>query len=437
MFSREVVKFFTKLFFLFNLFYLTSFAKNNGINSNEIDEIDLYENNKLTTVSNDYFYSSTYTVGLSFGCTNFLKYDIKELSEPNLNDMRFGLKPNIGGIRGSYNILFSNSFFAKGLGVFPRFGIDVDLKGYNVLNRFWASSPINLVRIFGDIGILFINIGKKIGGVLFKRCCSCGGSLKYYKPKLKLLNRPEFVFNTHFTFEPETTIFTRFRLTSQIGIGPSLINLYRKTTEKLILADTDLKEVDNKLYNYIFDIGFSFKMILKVAITNNFLNAFHFEFGYNYNPILLNIFLNNNSSIIDGGLWNFFLSINYARNMNVGLETVDFFDSKLETSIDKSILKETIFDREENKKDTIFLDCGIGIGQWIDVDSDRELKRNICPMLQCSFMMPYFGKKFGEHHYLSFIGLDVNEDLYTGKYHNGEHNPFFGILNNLSVSYNF
>ena len=37
--------------------------------------------------------------------------------------------------------------------------------------------------------------------------------------------------------------------------------------------------------------------------------------------------------------------------------------------------------------------------------SDKDLKKIPCPILQCSFMMPYFGKKIGDNHYLSFIGV--------------------------------
>lgn len=422
---------------MFNLFYLTSIAKNNSVQSTEIDEIDLSENNKLTTISNDYPYSSTFTVGTSFGVASFLKYDIKE-PEQELSNIRFGLKPNFGGLKGSYNILFSNSFFAKRLGVFPRFGIYLDLRGYNILHRFWTNFPLNSIKLLINIGTFLINGARKAGKCMCKKCCTCGGRTSYTKFELNVLNKPEVVFSSFFTFEPETSVFDKIRLIPQIGIGPSFVNLYRKTSNKLILGKEDQKEVDNNFYKYRFDIGFSFKMILKVTSTSNFLNAFHLEMGYNYNPLLFNtILFNDKDAITDGGLWNFFLSLNYARNMNIGLETVDFFNSKLETSIDKSILKETVFDREENKKDTIFLDCGIGIGQWIDIGSDKELKKSICPMLQCSFMMPYFGKKIGNNHYLSFIGVDVNYDTWTGEYHNKDHNIFFKFLNNISVSYNF
>lgn len=423
---------------MFNLFHFTLNAKDKNVESIEIEEIDLSENNKLSTVSDEYFYSSSFTVGVSLGATSFLKYDIKELSEPDLDTIFFEPKFNLGGLRGSYNVLFSNSFFAKRLGVFPRIGIDADLRGYNVLTRFWTNAPINLTYLIGDIFITLINGVKRMGKCMCKRCCSCGDRIKYLKPKLKTLSMPEFVLSAFFTFEPETSIYNKVRLIPQIGIGPSFINLYRKTSGKFILEESDQKVVDDNLYKYRIDIAFSFKMILKVASTSDFLNAFHLEIGYNYNPLLFNLFfIHDKKAIVNGGLCNFFLSLNYARNMNIGLETVDFFDSKLETSIDKSILKDTIFDREENRKYTIFLDCGIGIGQWVDISSDKELKRSYCPMLQCSFMMPYFGKKIGNHHYLSFIGVDVNEDLLTGTYHNYNHNIFFRLLNNLSVSYNF
>lgn len=423
---------------MFNLFFLTSIAKDNSFQNVEVEEIDLSENNKLTTVSDDYFYSSTFTVGTTFGVTSFLKYNITEMSEPELNTLDFSPKIHIGGLKGSYNVLFSNSFFAKRLGIFPRFGIDLDLRGYNLLYRFWTNSPFNFGKLCANFFIVIINGVKKMGKCMCKRCCTCDGKIGYNKLQLRILNRPELVFSTFFTFEPETSVFDKVRLIPQIGIGPSIVNLYRKTTGKLILSETDQRVVDDDLYKYRFDIAFSFKMILKVASTSDFLNAFHLEIGYNYNPLLVNVFLfNDKNAIVDGGLWNFFLSLNYARNMNIGLETVDFFNSKLETSIDKSILKETVFDREENKKDTIFLDCGIGIGQWVDISSDKDLKKSPCPMLQCSFMMPYFGKKIGNNHYLSFICVDVNEDLFTGTYHNYNHNIFFRLLNNLSVSYNF
>ena len=438
MFNKRLeVNFFTKVFLLFNIMFFYINTKENNSEKIEVIDIDLSENNKLTTISNDYFYSSTFTVGASLGVTRYLKYDNKGPSDMDLDEIEFGNKLNIGGLKGSYNILFSNSFFAKRLGIFPRFGIDADLRGYNFLHRFWTNSPFNFLKLLGDVFVGVINGIKGIGSVMCKRCCSCGPYSKLYKPELTTLNKPEFVFNVFFTFEPETSIYDKVRLIPQIGLGPSFINLYRKTSDDFILKKEDINDVDDRFYKYVLDFGFSFKMILKVITTNNFLNAFHLEFGYNYNPLLLSFLDNKEKSIIDGGIWNFFLSLNYARNMNIGLETVDFFNSKLETSIDKSILDDTIFDRENNKKNTIFLDCGIGIGQWIDISTNRDIKRNICPILQCSFMMPYYGKQIGENHYLSFIGVDVSEDLYTGAFHNKDHNIFFKIVNNLSVSYNF
>ena len=426
-----------KLFFLSNVLYFYTNADNYNIEKDEITDIDLSENNKLTTISSDYLYSSTFTVGTSIGATRYLKYENTDQSDPDLDNIKFGNKFHFFGLRGSYNMLFSNSFFAKRLGFFPRFGIDIDLKGYNVLTRFLTNAPQNFVKIIGNFFILLTNGAIKMTKCMCRRCCGGGSSLNYFHPKLKILKRPEFVFNIFFTFEPETSIYDKVRLIPQIGIGPSIINLYRKTSNKMILGDNDNREVDDSIYKVFIDFGFSFKMILKVISTSDFLNAFHLEVGYNYNPLFLNFFGNKEKCITDGGLWNFFLSLNYARNMNIGLETVDFFNSELETSIDKSILKETIFDRENNKKDTMFLDCGIGVGQWIDINQSRELKRSFCPILQCSFMMPYFGKQLSEHHYLSFIGVDVSEDLNTGEFHNKDHNIFYKIINNLSVSYNF
>ena len=42
-----------------------------------------------------------------------------------------------------------------------------------------------------------------------------------------------------------------------------------------------------------------------------------------------------------------------------------------------------------------------------------------------------------EYHYLSFVGIDVNEDILTGPYHNKGHNILWKTINNLSVNYNF
>ena len=422
---------------MFNLLSFNSFSANNKDIDEEIENIDLSENNKLTTISDYYYYSSTLTVGTSIGAISYLKYDINEASEPDLKDMQFSIKPHLFGLKASYNILFSNRFFAKGLGFFPRFGIDVDLRGYNVLNRFWANAPFNFCKLFANFFIFIVNSIKHMGKCMCRRCCTCGDSTDYMKLKLKILSKPEFSFNTFFTFEPETSIYDKIRIVPQIGIGPSFINLYRKTSMKFFLKDTDVTTVENNVYPFLFDIGFSFKMILKVNTTSNFLNAFHLEVGYTYNPLIFNLFFPNTDRITDGGIWNFFLSLNYARNFNIGLETVEFFDSTLETSLDKSYLKDSSSQKEINKKDTIFLDCGIGIGQWVDLETSDDFTRSICPMLQCSFMMPYFGKKIGENHYLSFIGVDANEDLYTGKYHNKDHNIMVKLLNNLSVSYNF
>lgn len=422
---------------MFNLLSFNSFSTDNKDIDEEIENIDLSENNKLTTISNYYYYSSTLTVGTSIGAISYLKYDINEASEPDLKDMQFGIKPNILGLKASYNILFSNKFFAKGLGFFPRFGIDVDFRGYNILNRFWANVPKNLFVIFKDIFFCFINFTKVLNKLMCRRCCSFGDYIGFAKPSLKILNKPEFSLNTYFTFEPETSIYDKIRIVPQIGIGPSIINLYRRTSMKLLLKDTDVTNVENNLYPLLIDIGFSFKMILKVNTTSNFLNAFHLEVGYTYNPLILNLLFPNPDRITDGGIWNFFLSLNYARNFNIGLETVEFFNNTLETTLDKSYLKDSSPQKEINKKDTIFLDCGIGIGQWIDLETSDDFTRSICPMLQCSFMMPYFGIKIDEKHYLSFIGVDANEDLWTGKYHNKDHNIIVRLLNNLSVSYNF
>ena len=421
--------------------------KSSEDNKDSKETVDFLDNNKLSWDEKEYPYSSTLTVGTSFGFTRYARINTKIIFRDIQNtDLSTAL--HLMGIRASYNILFSNMFFANKLGIFPRFGIDVNILGFNYLTRFFAQSPDNLILAGFNF---FIALFKGFGVIYNNTCGSkCGtintADIEYNKLQLNFLKKPDGIVNIFLTFEPETSIFEKVKIIPQIGIGPSLVFLKRNNDEDLRLADLGnntliSRENGEPVYPLILDIAFSFKTILKVNTTNNYLNSFNLELGYTYNPFLLTSLLsfNDDDRIIEGGIWNFYLSLNYARHFNLGLETVEFFSNRIETSINKDILNEEKYNRDKKDKNTMFFDGGIGIGQWVDINNisnDYLLSRTICPMLQFSFSMPYY-KKLSKNHYLSFIGVDANEDLRTGEYHNKDHNFFSALINNLSVTYNF
>ena len=406
------------------------------------EDINFLDNNKLTLSEKEYPYSSSLVVGTSFGVSRYIKSDINLFYNTN-SETELESTGHLMGLKASYNILFANMFFANRLGIFPRFGIEASIFGYNYLTRFCAYLPGNFLYGLGNIFIILFKGFGKISNAMCRRCCIIDTNINYLKFKNDFLRSPEGIFNILLTFEPETSVFEKIKIIPQIGIGPSIVFLKRNSKiDKICLENGDKKDNNIPYYPQLIDIAFSFKTILKVISTNNFLNSFNLEVGYTYNPLLVKNILDitNEESIVDGGLWNFYLSLNYARHFNIGLETVDFFNSCVETTIDKDLLNEDRYNKDIKNKNTMFFDGGIGFGQWVNIDSSygfTTITRYLCPMLQFSFSMPYFNVKLSKNHYLSFIGVDVNEDLYTVRTNGGGRNIFSKLVNNLSVTYNF
>ena len=181
-------------------------------------------------------------------------------------------KKNIFSIMGfnfSYNVLITSPFFAKNLGVFPRFGTNINIIGQNYLTRFW-------LYFFQNIGIGFYNASVKTLGFFSKninKICCCffknGYELeintkKFYK---SYLSRPSGILNLTFTFEPEPDTFQAFRVIPQIGIGPSVVFLSRNCIADFSpnreSSSTFAKNNDKLLYPQILDIVFTSKMIFK------------------------------------------------------------------------------------------------------------------------------------------------------------------------------
>lgn len=412
-----------------------------GKNSAKFNEI-----NKLTCDNTEYYYSSTVSVG---GSVNIIRGLFTNVDKSNdlIESVRSPLCELSGieytflaaaGINLSYNVLFSSPFFARRLGIFPRLGISLNLIGQNILTRF-------IVYFLPNVGICLTNgvlrIIKFFGENANKICCCCvKQELEFQVERLKykktFLSRPSGIFNLQLTIEPETDIHETFKAIPQIGFGPSLVFLSRNTKAELFPSDQENFEKNNNeiLYKNIFDIVFGFKMIFKFAVDKNFKNSIHLELGYTYNPLILaSLSGNTENSIVEGGLWNMALSLNYARNINIGLETVDFLNPELKTSTELTDNKL----KKQEPNNTFFIDLGIGIGKWTNISSSEEISTTYCPNINISIFFPYIGTKLSKYHYLSFVGFDINEDLRTGPYHNKDHNFLWALVNNLTVNYNF
>lgn len=432
----------------FNLLYFAIFAVIAPANYNIFgkDTIEFNEINTLNNENVEYYYSSTISVGGAFNATRglFSKIDntdnkLEMIDSPSCD--LSGLKNKIIlplGINFSFNFLFSTPFFAKRLGIFPRFGMNLNLIGQNILTRF-------MLYFFPNVGIMFYNgtlsVIDFVGRNIHKVCCCCirnsyGLSSQTSKKKYKkaFLSKPSGILNIPFTFEPETNIHETFKAIPQIGFGPAIVFLERNSIAEFFPADQDNfeKNNDDLLYKYLIDMVFSFKMIFKITPTKNHKNSLHLELGYTYNPLILARLSNKENSIVEGGLWSTSLSISYARNMNIGLETVDFLNPQLETTLYQ--------DKSKNKKEsktTFFIDAGIGLGKWVNIATNNAITDTYSPNINLSLSFPYIGVKLSNYHRLSFVGLDITEDILTGPYHNREHNIIWKVFNNLSVNYNF
>ena len=415
------------LFFFFNFNIKCSYNK-----------IDLSTENKLTSESKKFKYSSTVTIGLSANVTRGCFTSANENSfgdywSSEQNDKYSFIFSGIG-FNVSYDFLFSSYKCAKKLGVFPRFGINFNIISQNYLTRFFAYLPQNINTFFKNATI---RIGNFFGEHAYKLFC-----MRYPRRietpigqyRKNFLAKPSGIFNLTFTFEPEIGLFEKFKVVPQIGFGPSLVFLTKNCIAPFFPSDRSIRANNDKYYNNsLIDIVFSSKIIFKFAVSKNFLNMINIELGYTYNPL----FFSQAES-----LWNVFLNLSYSRNINIGLETVDFFNKPIETSI---AVHDDRINYNKKNKNTMFLECGLGVSKWVNIsssknyqgDSDINKYNSYSPNINLSFSLPYFGVKLSNNHYLSFIGIDITEELFTNKYDNLDHNIIWGMINNLSVNYNF
>ena len=378
-----------------NLFCFVTYAVIGLINYSIfcVDNIEFNEINSLNSENIEYYYSSTISIGGSVSATRGLfsqvdKSDNKlEMLESPSCDLS-GIENRTIlplGINFSYNFLFSSPFFAKRLNIFPRFGINLNLVGQNILTRF-------IFYLFPNIGILLYNgtliTIDFIGRNIHKVCCCCirnsyglSSQIRREKYKKAFLSKPSGILNIQFTFEPETNIHEKFKAIPQIGFGPALIFLARNSVAEFFPSNQDNfeKNNDDLLYKHIIDLVFSFKMIFKFTPTKNHKNSLHLELGYTYNPLILSRLTSKENSIVEGGLWNTSLSINYARNTNIGLETVDFLNPQLESTLYPNTNK-----IKQKSKNTLLVDLGIGLGKWINISSNNTITDTYCPNINYS-----------------------------------------------------
>ena len=403
-----------------------------------ISNIDLSQDNNLSIEPKKFSYSSTITFGLSANITrgNFTSPQESTMAEFGLDNQneKYNLLFSGVGFNLSYNILFSSYFFANRLGFFPRFGIGINLISQNYITRFFAYLPQNIGVFFRNA---IIRTGNFFGEHAYKLFCMkhprrISAELSIYRKNF--LKHASGIINIPFTFEPETGVFEKFKIIPQIGIGPSIIFLTKNCKTPWFPSDRNERgDNDRYYYNRIFDIVFTSKFILKYAFTDNCRNVLQVELGYTYNPLFLSFLDDKEKSIIDGGLWNISLSINYARNINVGLETAEFFNEQIKTSVQMNNENNT----NNKHKKTMFFETGIGLGRWVNIKNDDSISNNLSPNINFSFSLPYLGLKLSKNHYLSFVGVDVCEEFFTGKYNNNGHNIFWRAINNLTVNYNF
>ena len=421
---------FKPLIFLFFISFIT--------NCKCSTKVDLSKNNDLSIETRKFSYSSTITFGLSANLTRgiFTSPQESAMEEYGLDEgnEKYSFLFTGIGFSFNYNILFSSYFFANRLGFFPRFGIGFNIISQNYLTRFLAYLPQNIGCFFRNA---LIRTGNFFGEHAYKLFCMSNprrieAELSVYRKNF--LKNPSGIGNIIITFEPETGVFEKFKIVPQIGIGPAIVFLTKNCKAPWFPSDRNERgNNDVYMYKQMFDISFTCKFILKYAFTENCLNVFQLEIGYMYNPLILSLLdVDTEKWIINGGIWNIFLSLNYSRNINVGLESVEFFNEQIETSIKTSNSK-----KNNKSKTTMFFECGIGLGKWVNISSSSKISDSIFPNINFSFSLPYFGVKLSDHHYLSFIGVDVSEDMFTGKYSNKDHNILWKIVNNLTVNYNF